>query len=62
MRESTFQVPADSQAGRKATMSEEARPRIRSKPGFFESLSPEARSAIAMYDGPEAMGPPRRKE
>jgi hypothetical protein len=41
---------------------EEARRRIRSKPGFFESLSPEARSAIAMYDGPEAMGPPRQKK
>lgn len=40
---------------------EEARRRIRSKPGFFESLSPEARSAIATYDGPEVMGPPRRK-
>lgn len=37
----------------------EARRRIRSKPGFFESLTPEARSTIATSDGPRAMGPPR---
>jgi hypothetical protein len=40
---------------------QEARRRIRSKPGYFESLSPEARSVIATNDGPEAMGPPRPK-
>ncbi len=38
---------------------QEARRRIRSKPGFFESLGPEARSVIETNDGPEAMGPPR---
>jgi hypothetical protein len=37
---------------------EEARRRIRSKPGFFESLDPEGRSTIADYDGPEVIGPP----
>ncbi|HEX8697083.1 MAG TPA: hypothetical protein VF746_31985 [Longimicrobium sp.] len=37
---------------------EEARRRIRSRPGFFASLSPEARAAVLEYDGPEAMGPP----
>ena len=50
----TEDVPAPSR--------EEARRRIRSKPGFFESLGPEARSAIAAYEGPEAMGPPRRTQ
>ena len=38
----------------------EARRRIRSKPGFFASLSPDARSAITR-DGPEALGPPRQE-
>lgn len=36
---------------------EEAHQRIRSKPGFFESLTQEARSTIERYDGPEALGP-----
>jgi hypothetical protein len=45
-------VPAPSRA--------EARRRIRSKPGFFQSLSAEARSTIANYDGPEVIGPPER--
>lgn len=40
---------------------DEARRRIRSKPGFFESLSPEAWAMIESHDGPDAIGPPRRK-
>lgn len=41
---------------------EEARRRIRSKPGLLASLSPEALHYIRNYDGPENMGPaaPRR--
>jgi hypothetical protein len=41
-----------------APTEEEVRRRIRSKPGFFASLSPEAREAILSYDGPINMGPP----
>ena len=40
---------------------EEARRGIRSKPGFFASLSPEAREFIKNYDGPENLGPPHPK-
>jgi len=40
---------------------EEARRRVRSKPGFFETLDAEARTAVTSYDGPEALGPPRRQ-
>jgi hypothetical protein len=40
---------------------EEARRRIQSKPGFFESLTAEARSTIADHEGPEVLGPPRQK-
>lgn len=47
-------VPAPSRA--------EARRRIRSKPGFFETLSPEALEAIKNFDGPEVLGPPREHE
>ena len=47
----TGQVPAPSR--------EEARRRIRSKPGFYASLSPAARAVIAAYRGPEVVGPPR---
>ena len=39
----------------------EARRRIQSKPGFFASLSPEAWAAIEGHDGPEAIGPARRR-
>jgi hypothetical protein len=41
-----------------APTEEEVRRRIRSRPGFFASLSPEARKAILSYDGPVNMGPP----
>lgn len=37
---------------------EEARRRIRSRPGLIASLSPEALEYIRSYDGPENMGPP----
>jgi hypothetical protein len=37
---------------------EEARRRLQSKPGFFSTLSPEARAAVLSYDGPESLGPP----
>jgi hypothetical protein len=40
---------------------EEARRRIQSKPGFFASLSPEARELIRNFDGPEMLGPPEGK-
>jgi hypothetical protein len=40
---------------------EEARRRILSKPGFFASLSPDAWATIENFDGPEVIGPPRRK-
>lgn len=36
---------------------EEARRRIRSKPGFFSSLTPEARAAMLAFEGPEILGP-----
>lgn len=38
----------------------EARRRIENKPGFFVSLSNDARTAIMQYEGPEVMGLPRR--
>jgi hypothetical protein len=41
---------------------EEARRRIRSRPGFFSSMSPEARAAMLAYDGPEILGPPTETE
>ena len=37
---------------------EEARRRIRSKPGFFSTLSAQGRAAVLSYDGPEHLGPP----
>lgn len=43
---------------------EEAERRLRSRPGFIASLTPEQIEAIKAYDGPEALGPangPRRK-
>jgi len=40
---------------------EDARRRIRSKPGFFASLSPEARELMRNFDGPEMLGPPHGK-
>ena len=36
--------------------------RILSKPGFFASLSEEAIEALKSFDGPEVLGPPRKKE
>jgi hypothetical protein len=42
-------------------VAEDARRRIRSKPGFFASLSPEARELIRNFDGPEMLGPPDDK-
>ena len=36
-----------------------ARERIRGKPGFYATLSPEARAAIQDQDGDEIIGPPR---
>lgn len=35
----------------------EARRRMRSKPGFFSSLTPEAKAAMLAYDGHENLGP-----
>jgi hypothetical protein len=40
---------------------EEARRRIRSKPGFFASLSPEARAAVLSDEGPDYLSPPLTK-
>jgi hypothetical protein len=42
---------------------DEARRRIRGKPGFFASLTPEARELIRNHDGPEVIGPgaPRKR-
>jgi hypothetical protein len=40
---------------------EEARRRIRSRPGYLASLSPEQLEAILNYDGPEILGPPNSK-
>jgi hypothetical protein len=39
-------------------VSEDARRRIRSKPSFFASLSPEARELMRNYDGPEMLNRP----
>ena len=36
---------------------EEARRRMHSGPGFFSSLTPEAKAAMLAYDGPENLGP-----
>ena len=36
----------------------EARRRLRSKPGFFASLPPEALDMIRNHDGPERLGGP----
>lgn len=44
--------------GLEAPSREEIRRRIRSKPGIFDSLTPEALEYIRNYDGPENMGPP----
>lgn len=42
---------------------EEIRRRMRSKPGLYASLSPEALAYLRDYDGPENLGPPlSRKE
>jgi hypothetical protein len=41
---------------------EVARERILSKPGFFASLSKEAIEMWRNYDGPEVIGPPRKKD
>lgn len=46
-------------AGPDSPSREEARRRIRSRPGFLSSLSPEARAALLHHDGPELMGDPR---
>jgi hypothetical protein len=35
----------------------EARRRMLSKPGFFSSLTPEAKAAMLDYEGPENLGP-----
>jgi hypothetical protein len=43
---------------------EEAERILRSRPGFFASLTPEQRAAMDAYDGPEVLGPangPKRK-
>lgn len=37
---------------------EEARQRMRSKPGLLASLTPEQLEFIRNYDGPENLGPP----
>lgn len=37
---------------------EEARRRMRSRPGLFASMSPEDLAFIRAYDGPEVHGPP----
>jgi hypothetical protein len=37
---------------------EEIRRRIRSKPGLYARLSPEALEYLRTYDGPEFLGPP----
>jgi hypothetical protein len=36
---------------------EEAERILRSRPGFFASLTPEQRAAMYAYDGPEVLGP-----
>jgi hypothetical protein len=42
---------------------EEARRRMRSRPGFLAALSPEVLEELRSYDGPENLGPPlTRKE
>lgn len=41
---------------------EEARRRILSKPGFFESMSPETLAYLQSYDGPEHLGLPPTEE
>jgi hypothetical protein len=37
---------------------EEVRRRMRSKPGLYDSLSPETLEYLRSYDGPEHLGPP----
>lgn len=37
---------------------EEADRILRSRPGFFASLTPEQRAALDAYDGPEVLGDP----
>lgn len=37
---------------------QEVEDRLRSRPGFFESLTPEQRAFLRSYDGPEVIGPP----
>jgi hypothetical protein len=32
--------------------------RLRRRPGFFASLTPEQRAFLDNYDGPEVLGPP----
>lgn len=36
---------------------EETRCRLRSRPGFFSTLSPEARAAVLSGEGPDHLGP-----
>jgi hypothetical protein len=36
----------------------EVEERLRKRPGFFESLTPEQRAFLDSYDGPEVLGPP----
>jgi hypothetical protein len=36
----------------------EVEERLRRRPGFFESLTPEQRAFLQSYDGPELIGPP----
>jgi hypothetical protein len=36
----------------------EVEERLRRRPGFFESLTPEQRAILDSYDGPELVGPP----
>jgi hypothetical protein len=36
---------------------EEARRRMHNAPGFFSSLTPEAKATMLAYDGPENLGP-----
>jgi hypothetical protein len=40
---------------------EEVRRRLQSKPGFFSTLSPEARAAVLSYDGSESLGLPESR-
>lgn len=54
-------LPLDASAPSLEQVREEARRRIRSRPGFFASLRPEQREALLNYDSPEVHGPPDSK-